>query len=106
MLQVPTEIPILGIKTFFYPEIIRDYWRLRIYRKLAMCMVIINFLFLGLAYLINLDTHWIDFLLVVVICLYLYHLITDLMMQEFNNFHFVFQGLLILGIAFYNFFIK
>ncbi len=101
IIQVATEIPSFGIKTFFYPEMINDYWMTRIDRRLTIGASIIIFIVLGLAYLINLDSQWIRFLLVILTCFYVYHLIADLMMQEFNRFNFIFQGLLILVIAFY-----
>ena len=101
IIQVATEIPNFGIKTFFYPEMINDYWMTRIDRRLTIGASIIILIFLGLAYLMNFDSEWIRFLLVILTCFYVYHLIVDLMMQEFNRFNFVFQGLLILVIAFY-----
>ncbi len=106
IIQVATEIPSLGIKTFFHPEMINDYWMTRINRKVTIGASIIIFIFLGLAYLINLDSQWISSLLVILTWFYLYHLITDLMMQKFNEVNSIFQGLLILVIAFYYFIVS
>ncbi len=106
IIQVAIEIPSLGIKTFFHPEMINDYWMTRINRKVTIGASIIIFIFLGLAYLINLDSQWISSLLVILTWFYLYHLITDLMMQKFNEVNSIFQGLLILVIAFYYFIVS
>ena len=93
----------LGIRTYFFPQKINDYWTERIDRRLTIGASIIIFLFLVLAYLINLNSDWISSLLVLLTCFYIYRLVTDSMMNEFNRFNLVFQGLLILVTAFYYF---
>ncbi len=93
----------LGTRTYFFPQKINYYWMDRIDRRLTIGASIIIFLFLVLAYLINLNSDWISSLLVILTCFYIYRLVTDSMMNEFNRFNFVFQGLLILVTAFYYF---
>ncbi len=102
IVYVVKETP-LGTRTYFFPQKINYYWMERINRRLNIGASIIIFLFLVLAKLINLSGDWISSLLVLLTCFYIYGRVTDSMMNEFNQFNFVFQGLLILVTAFYFF---